>query len=352
MNRVLICACILTFGLISACKSSDEQKSVLPKSIKVEQISELASVVKSYTGSVQANQSSKLAFKMGGLIQNTYVASGQSVKKGELLIELDPQEVILDCSAKRVAMATQNEALKRAERLYERNAISKQEYETIQASYESAKSAYEIAERNVADTKIYAPFDGFILDKFVNQYDRVMAGTPVLEIVNPKDLEIKFTVPESNALFFTKETELFVEFDTYKGELFKCKLKQLISASPDGAGIPFKLEIVDPNFDLAKYRVAVGFSCNIIANIVNTQYSNLYSLPISSVVPASTGSGTYVMVYNPSTSTVKRVEVEMAPIVIEDGRVAVKGNLAKSDQVVVAGASLLNDNQKVNVLSK
>ena len=42
----------------------------------------------------------------------------------------------------------------------------------------------------------------------------------------------------------------------------------------------------------------------------------------------------------------------MAPIVIEDGRVAVKGNLAKSDQVVVAGASLLNDNQKVNVLSK
>ncbi len=352
MNRVLWGVCISAIALMSACKSSDEPKSTLAKSVKIEQIGELASVVRSYTGSVHANQSSKLAFKMGGLIQNTYVSSGKSVKKGELLIELDPQEVILDCNAKRVAMATQNEALKRAERLYERNAISKQEYETIQASYESAKSAYELAEHNVADTKIYAPFDGFILNKFVNQHDRVMAGTPVLEIVNPKNLEIKFTVPESNALFFTKETELFVEFDTYKGELFKCKLKQLISASPDGAGIPFRLEIVDTNFDLAKYRVAVGFSCNIIANIVNTQYTNLYSIPISAVVPTSTGSGTYIMVYNPSTATVKRVAVEMAPIVIEHGKVAVKGNLTANDQVVVAGASLLDDNQKVNVLSK
>lgn len=352
MNRILLGVCISAIALMFACKKSEEGNAVLPKSVKVEQIRNLASVVRSYTGSVQANQSSKLAFKMGGLIQNTYVASGQSVKKGDLLIELDPQEIILDCNAKRVAMATQYEALKRAERLFERNAISKQEYETTQTSYESAKSAYQIAERNVADTKIYAPFDGFILNKFVNQYDRVVSGTPVLEIVNPKDLEIRFTVPENNALYFTKETELFVEFDTYKGELFKCKLKQLISASPDGAGIPFKLEIVDPNFDLSKYRVAVGFSCNIIANVVNTQYTDIYSLPISAVVPTSTGSGTYVMVYNPLAGSVKKVAVELAPIVIENGRVAVKGNLTPNDKIVIAGASLLDDGQKVNVLSK
>ncbi len=352
MNRFLIGMCVATICIVSACKKSVESKVSLPKSVKIEQVRNLASITRSYTGSVQANQSSKLAFKMGGLILNTHVASGDKVRTGDLLIELDPQEVVLDCNAKKVAMATQYEALKRAERLYERNAISKQEYETTQASYESAKSAYEIAERNVNDTKIYAPFNGFILDKFVNRYDRVVAGTAVLEIVNPKDLEIRFTVPESNALYFTPETKLFVEFDTYQGKLFKCKLKQLISASPDGAGIPFKLEIVDPEFDLSTYRVAVGFSCNVIANVVNSQFNGLYSLPISAVVPAATGNDTYIMVYNSASGTVKKVMVELSPIVVEGGRVAVKAALTPTDNVVVAGASLLNDGQKVSVLSK
>ena len=352
MRKLFVLSCMVVAAMTMACKGGEEAPKNTVKSVKIEQVKDLGSISRSYTGTVKANQSSHIAFKMGGLIEKAYVSSGSNVKRGQILMELDPQDFILDCNAKRVNLATQEEALKRAERLLAKNAISKQEYEMTQSYYESAKSAYEIAVRNLNDTKLYAPFSGFILSKSANQYDRVVSGQTVLELVNPSELEISFTVPESNAIYFTKDTELFVEFDTYKGKLFSCKLKELISASPDGAGIPFKLRIDDPDFNLDEYKVAVGFSCNVVAKVVNDLMQGVYSVPISALVPDSTNGNIYVMVYNSSTGKVERVKVEQSAIILEDGMVAIKGDIALDCQVVVAGASVLNDGQQVKVLTR
>ena len=152
-------------AMTMSCKGREEASQKIVKSVKVEQVKDLGSISRTYTGTVKANQSSHIAFKMGGLVQKTYVSSGTSVKKGQILMELDPQDFILDCNAKRVNLATQEEALKRAERLLAKSAISKQEYEMTQSYYESAKSAYEIAVRNVNDTKLYAPIRASSLEE-------------------------------------------------------------------------------------------------------------------------------------------------------------------------------------------
>lgn len=352
MNRSIIYVAIVACMLIISCNSKEESRSVAPKSVKVEQVKDLASITRSYTGVVNASQSSKMAFKMGGLIQNTYVTVGSQIRKGQILMELDPHSTILDNNAKKVNLATQQEALNRAERLLAKSAISKQEYETTLATYESAKSAYEISKRDLEETKLYAPFSGFVLNKYVNQYDRVNAGQAVIEVANPNELEIAFTVPESNVIYFTKDTELFVEFDNYKGKFFRCELKELVSASPDGAGVPFTLSITDPNFSIDEYKVAIGFSCNVVAKIVDDLMENAYSIPVSAIVPASTTSDAYVMVFDKSTSTVKKVKVVFDSILLESDMVAVRGDIDSNDQVVVAGATLLTDGQQVKVLTK
>lgn len=50
-----------------------------------------------------------------------------------------------------------------------------------------------------------------------------------------------------------------MEFDAYKGKLFQAKVKEYVEASQDGAGVPVFLYIDDPEFDLKKYQVSVGF---------------------------------------------------------------------------------------------
>ena len=52
-------------------------------------------------------------------------------------------------------------------------AISRQDYEIAEANFVKAKSAYETSESTLSDTKLRAPFDGFVEQKYVENYQKV-----------------------------------------------------------------------------------------------------------------------------------------------------------------------------------
>ena len=93
--------------------------------------------------------------------------------------------------------------MQRAEKLLMKNAISMQEFETTQASYTNAKSAFENAQNTLNDTKLRAPFDGFIQKKYVENYQRVQPGQGVVCLINPAKLQVEFTIPETNIAYVT-----------------------------------------------------------------------------------------------------------------------------------------------------
>lgn len=117
---------------------------------------------KSYSGVVSPDQFSDLAFKMSGPLVAMNVLEGQRVKKGQVVAEIDPTDYKLDYDAKRASFQKASSQMQRAEKLLAKNAISMQEFETTQASYTNAKSAFENAQNTLNDTKLRAPFDGFI----------------------------------------------------------------------------------------------------------------------------------------------------------------------------------------------
>lgn len=117
---------------------------------------------KSYSGVVSPDQFSDLAFKMSGPLVAMNVLEGQRVKKGQVVAEIDPTDYKLDYDAKRASFQKAASQMQRAEKLLAKNAISMQEFETTQASYTNAKSAFEDAQNTLNDTKLRAPFDGFI----------------------------------------------------------------------------------------------------------------------------------------------------------------------------------------------
>ena len=89
---------------------------------------------------------------------------------------LDSLVTKLDYDAKRASFQKASSQMQRAEKLLAKNAISMQEFETTQASYTNAKSAFENAQNTLNDTKLRAPFDGFIQKKYVENYQRVQPG--------------------------------------------------------------------------------------------------------------------------------------------------------------------------------
>lgn len=345
MNNKLI-PVVLLVALVSCKKPVVQEQG--PRPVKVTEVTALNVVEKTFSGIVAPDQYSDLAFKMSGPLVALNVDAGQKVKAGQVIAEMDPQDFRWDYEAKKASYQTAQAQLQRAEKLLSKQAISRQEYETTQAAYSNAKAAYENSLNTYEQTKLRAPFDGFIAKKYVENYQKVQMGQAIVSLINPQKLLIQFTMPENNVGYLTDSHKLYVEFDTYKGIYFNTKIKDYVEASPDGTGVPVWLYIDDPRFNLDEYKVAVGFSCRVILKAENEEFMAANLIPLSAIVSPDNSKEKGVFV-------VKGDKVEYRTIK-EDGLVGTDGVIVSSgvtagEQVVSAGATRLVDGQQVKILT-
>ena len=342
--------CVLVAGSLVSC-SQPQVKDHNPRSVKVTEAVSLGIVEKSFSGVVSSDQFSDLAFKMSGPLVSLNVDEGEKVKAGQVIAEIDPQDFKWEYEAKKSSFQTAKAQLERAKRLLTKQAISKQEYESIVAAFSNAEAAFNYAGNMLEQTKLKAPFDGFIQKKYVENYQKVQAGQGIVCLINPNKLLVQFTMPETNMVYFSTPHELFVEFDNYKGKKFKASVKDFVEASPDGSGLPVYLTIDDKDFDLEKYKVAVGFSCRVILNIKEGTFdSNTVLVPLSAVVADTKSNDKFVFIYNQGTQKVEKRKIKDGGLVSRDNVIVAEGVKA-GEKVVVAGATRLVDEQQVKLLT-
>lgn len=352
MNFKFIGITVLSAIFLTSCRQSENVKKETVRPVKLIEAQALNVVEKSYSATVSPDQFSDLAFRVSGPIVAMNVLEGQKVKKGDIVAEIDPTDVQLELDARKASYINALSKKERAEKLLSKNAISIQEYEMTQASYTSAKSAFEYAENNLRDTKLRAPFDGFIQKKYVENYQRVQAGQAVVCLINPARLQVQFTIPETNISYFSDPHTIFVEFDTYKGKMFKAEVKEYVEASPDGSGVPVFLKITDPDFDLNKYKISVGFSCRVIVRVENESVKEGIKIPLSAIYYDNNLKEKTVFVYNSQNQNVEQRIITDKGAIVDRDEVVVTGNISAGDMIVSAGVTKLVDGQKVKVLNK
>ena len=174
---------------------------------------------------------------------------------------------------KKASFQTAEAQLQRAKKLLSKQAISKQEYETTEASYSNAKAAFEYAQNQLEQTKLRAPFDGFIQKKYVENYQKVQAGQGIVCLINPNKLQIQYTMPETNITYFSTPYQIYVEFDKLQGNPFQSESEGICGSVSRWFRRSVFLYIDDPEFNLNKYKVAVGFSCRVVLHIESASFN-------------------------------------------------------------------------------
>lgn len=336
--------------LMSCGKSKENAYQNITRPVRVVKVESLEAVNKVYTGIVEAEEYSKLAFKLSGPLITMNVDAGQKVKKGSIIASVDPLDYRLQNDANKAAFITASSQLERNKKLLAMQAISQQEYEIAEANYVKTKSAYEASENTLSDTYLKAPFDGFVEQKYVENYQKVQPGESIIKLVNPNKLAIGFVLPETSVGLTRVPMKIYVEFDTYKGTWFKAKVKEFIDASPDGGGIPVKLLIEDERFDRIKQNIYPGFSCRVNLQIENT-VPNSYIVPLSAVFKDLPTNETSVWAYDVKNQTVHRKKV-LADQLFGTDQIMVQEGLNRDDLIIVAGVNYITEGQKVNVLNK
>lgn len=337
-----------TFLVVGCKEKKDNTYQDIIRPVKVVKVESLDAINKLYTGIVEAEEYSNLAFKLSGPLISMNVDEGQKVKKGQIIAAVDPLDYRLQYEANRAAYLTAKSQLERNKRLLSMQAISQQEYEIAEANYIKGNSAYETSANTLEDTKLRAPFDGFVEKKFVENYQKVSPGEAIVKLVNPNKLAVGFTLPETSVDLTRVPMTVTVEFDTYKGIWFKAKVKEFIDASPDGMGIPVKLLIDDSRFSRDKHIIYPGFSCKVNLKIETTEEDS-YIIPMSALFKDVNTGETCVWIYDAQTETVKRKPVVIGQLFGSD-KIMVQKGLTNEDMIVVAGANYVTEGQKVKVL--
>lgn len=341
---VLLALCCFSCG-----KKESAQNRIRP--VKVTTVVSRNEIRKDYSGIVDAVKFVNLAFRVPGQIINLPVVEGQKVKKGDLIAQLDPREINLQYEAAKAAYETSKAQLERNQRLIQRQAISQQEMEIAKSNFEQSKSNYEAQQNNLADTYLRAPFSGSIAKRSVENYQRVNAGQTIGQLIDSKDLQIYFTIPDNSLPLVQGNNKSFtVEFEMYKGVHFEAQLKEYVEASPEGAGIPVFLTITDPRFTKDKYDIKPGFSCNVsmTVNLGNKELESPY-VPLTAVFASPESTQEYVWVLNTQTSTVSRRAIKTGSL-IDASNILVTDGLKTGELVVTAGVTQIIEGEKVKIL--
>lgn len=340
----------LTLSLMS-CKGDKNSVTTFPVPVEVAKVQSLEYINNSFTGVVKSVQTSNLAFKTGGQLIKLNVEEGDKVTKGQFIAEVDPIDYKLKLEAAKAAFIKSKSQLERFTRLIERNAISKQEFEGVQAAFANDKANYENATSMLNETKIYAPFSGIIEKRFVENFQRVQPIEPVVSLINPNDLEMRFTLSESLfPLINANAKEFFVRFEAYPNHKFKAKLTKFVNSS-DGSGFPVTVKIDDPTFSYEKFNIKPGFSCTIYIEVHNVALKDLVSVPATSVAADMKSNQEYVWVYDPTTTQVTKKNVTVNGL-YGSSDVIITSGLTPNEEVVTAGIYSLVEGQKVKIIKK
>ncbi|MBI5852008.1 MAG: efflux RND transporter periplasmic adaptor subunit [Planctomycetes bacterium] len=179
-------------------------------------------------GTIRAQQEVELASRLLARVTTMNVArAGQAVKKGEVLVELEDQDLrarLLEAqAAQRSAEETRQQAerdLARTRELHAQKIASDRDLErdttrlaNATAEAERAEQAANAAETTLAFAVIRSPLDGVVIDKLVEQGDTVAPGQTLMKLYDPSRMQLVASVREQLATRLKPGEEVAVAID-------------------------------------------------------------------------------------------------------------------------------------------
>ena len=263
---------------------------------------DLASVV-SGSGKVQAKKDVKIGATVPGLIISLPVKDGDIIKKGQLLVQIDPSEyksAVAQATAQLNSAKANFEQAKllheRQQKLFEKSLTSKEQYDASLTQYDVAKAQYDQsqaslrqAEDLLAKTTITAPMDGKITELLKKEGEMVAGATyNPTEIMTISDLsafEVEVEVDETDIAETKLVQEAKIKIDAFPDTSFKGEVSEIgNTAKVTGYGtqdqvVNFLVKVLI--LDEVK-GIKPGMSASV--DITTASHKDVLNIPIAAVV--------------------------------------------------------------------
>lgn len=245
------------------------------------------------TGTVEPITLVEIGTQVSGVISKIYVDYNSEVKAGQVIAELDKRMLVSELESaqanlesRKVELQQQLRTYNRNKELWEKQAISKADWEDVQTAYETAKLAVTSsqaavfkAQTNLGYATIYSTIDGVVVSRAVEEGQTVAASfsTPTLfTIANDlTKMRVIANVDEADIGQVIEGQRVMFTVDAYPNDEFQGKVVQVrLEATTTSNVVTYEVVIDAPNPDL---KLKPGLTANV--NIYTLEENNVLIMP-------------------------------------------------------------------------
>ncbi len=346
----------------------------------------------SASGTVEANETSHVAFLIAGQALKIHAEEGMQVKAGQLLAELDPRDydfrlraAAAQADTARATMEKANSAVRaqelaqakidferledefnRHKALFERKSLAPADFKKIESAYLAAKERYslalegarqedreaarlaytaamaqaDLARKMLSDTKLTSPISGLIARRELEAGDPVGVGRPVFVVMDLNPAKVRVGVPEAEVVRIRQGQKASVLVPSFGEQTFEGRVETVgYAADPASRTYSVKISVQNPNLLLRAGMIAE-------AHIQTAGVVRAITVPAQAIMRDSQGA-TLVYIYFPDKRRVYGRRV--SPGTVFDREIEINQGLTGNELVVVAGQNQLSEGFLVNV---
>lgn len=338
-KHLLIAAAML--GLISCGSNEKKESSLQYVKVGTAQRAE-AQYNLSYPGRTKPSEDINVSFRVSGPILKMYVNEGDHVRKGQIIAQMDPRDYETQLSATTAEYEQIKSDAERIEALYKEGNTTASNYDKARYGLEQITAKLNNSKHQLADTKLYAPIDGYIESRMHDAGETVGAGMPIVSIFGSGATEVEINITASDYTKKDKFGSFYCTFDLFPDRKFPLELVRINQDANANQLYNVRLRMKDGN----KTGITPGMTTMVYINMKGSE-SEPIIIPTTAVF--NDNDQTFVYVYKDKSGTVEKRAVTLKHL-RTDGYCEISNGLKENETIVTAGVHEIENGQKVKAL--
>ncbi len=344
---------IFSIGILAAgCgKEEVQEKREVIRPVKVMAVKDTNTLLShGFPGIVRAHRRAVLSFKVSGPLVKLPVEEGERVMQGDVIAEIDKRDFL---NAVKEALAMYKEAeqqFRRYKELYAKKQVSKADFDRYRAARDVAQAKLQDAKNALCDTTLRAPFDGVIAKRYVENYFKVQAKEPIVDLQDISKIEVLVDVPELVMAAIREKGSVKVEasFESIHGKKFPLEVKEY-STEADPATQTYQVVFLTDQPKEA--NILPGMTATVTAFFKPESKGKAEIIvPALAVLDAPTNKP-YVWVFDKDQGVVHKRFVTIGTLQ-DSGSIRITDGLKPGEIIVIAGVTKLTEGMKVRPWEK
>ena len=318
---------VLILIQLGACSTEDPApKTPLIRPVKAVQVGSIKDLAgRFFPGLATATQGVDLSFRVSGRLIALPVKKGQKVQTRDIVARLHPRDFEVDLSDARSQLANAVASLRNAKQEYARarriqqsdvGAISQSVLDERlaavdegQAQVDSAKALVAAASDKKSYTLLRAPFNGVVVERYVDNFEDVQKNDKILRIVDMSQIEMAISVPENLISYLPYVQNHRVTFDAFPDVTIPATVKEVNTEASSSTRTYEVTLIMKPPTGI---NILPGMAGKASGDLIlpDAQKTDQIVIPETAIFPSHDHTKTYVWVFDPDSQTVTQREVQ------------------------------------------